>query len=64
MPNNEVEIISAELYSQGPRGKVGPKGDPAFIKFNIDANGNLIVDEVYENYIFVIVNGDLTVNWQ
>lgn len=64
MDNNEVIIMSATLAAQGPTGPVGPRGEPAFIKFNIDANGNLIVDEVYENYIFVIVNGELTVNWQ
>ena len=65
MPNNkEVVIISATLSSQEPTGPRGPQGLPAFIQFNI-VNGCLIVEQAYDNYIFVITNdGDLVVNFQ
>lgn len=60
MDNNEVIIVSATLAAQGPTGPVGPRGEPAFIKFNI-IDGNLIVDELYDDFTFVIVNKCLVV---
>ena len=57
---DELNVISVELNTAGPRGF---KGDPSFIQFHI-ANGCLIVEQAYENYEFIIVNGDLVVQWR
>lgn len=62
---NNDEVLSGSfnvvMSVQGPIGKTGPQGDPAFIQFKIE-NGYLIVEQAYENYQFVINNdGDLIV---
>ena len=60
---DELNVISVELNTAGPRGFKGDKGDPSFIQFHI-ANGCLIVEQAYNNYVFVINNdGDLVVNF-
>ncbi|MBO7734892.1 MAG: hypothetical protein J6S67_20190 [Methanobrevibacter sp.] len=60
---DELNEISVTLNTAGPRGYKGDKGDPSFIQFHI-VNGCLIVEQAYENYIFVISNnGDLVVNF-
>jgi hypothetical protein len=62
MNNDEVldGTFDVMLSVQGPIGKTGPQGEPAFIKFKIE-NGYLIVDQAYENYTFRIVGNDLIV---
>jgi len=58
-----VDTISVSLGSAGPRGFKGDKGDPSFIEFRI-VDGCLIVEQAFENYIFVInTNGELVVNF-
>lgn len=59
MPSNDIEIVSADLYVAGPRGR---RGLPAFIKFWVE-DGNLYVDEVYDDYTYEIVDGELIVVW-
>lgn len=60
---DELNTISVELNTAGPRGYKGDKGDPSFIQFSI-VNGCLIVEQAYDNYYFVITNdGDLVVNF-
>lgn len=60
---DELNTISVELNTAGPRGFRGERGLPAFIQFNIN-NGNLIVEQVYDDYVFVINNdGELIVRW-
>ena len=50
---DELNTISVELNTAGPRGYKGDKGDPSFIQFSI-VNGCLIVEQAYDNYYFVI----------
>lgn len=51
--------ISTGLSERGPRGR---RGLPAFIKFWVE-DGNLFVDEVYDDYTYEIVDGELLVVW-
>lgn len=65
MNNDEVlnGSFNVVMSVQGPIGKTGPQGDPAFIHFSI-VDGNLIVEQAFENYFFVINNdGELVVNF-
>lgn len=60
----DIKVID-EVYASsiGVQGPVGPKGDPAFLQFKIDTNGNLILEQESSNYTFQIVDGELVVNF-
>jgi hypothetical protein len=62
MNNDEVldGTFDVVMSVQGPIGKTGAKGDPAFIQFHID-NGCLIVEQAFDNYTFRIVGDELIV---
>ena len=56
--------ISTGLSERGPRGFKGDKGDPAFMTFKLDSNGNLIYESVSEDYEFSInKDGELIVEF-
>ena len=57
--NMEVDTVGI----QGPTGPTGPKGDPAFLQFSIDTNGNLILEQDSSNYQFQIIDKELVVNF-
>lgn len=52
-----------EVDTVGIQGPIGPKGDPAFLQFSIDTNGNLILEQDSSNYQFQIIDKELVVNF-
>lgn len=58
--NNEEVLDGTFEVVMSVQGPIGRRGLPAFIQFYID-NGNLYVDEVYDDYTYEIKDGYLYV---